>query len=37
MPIKSMIEDLKVMVEKLEETLKENKAPYTPGRLEFNN
>jgi hypothetical protein len=24
-------------VEKLEETLKENKAPYTPGRLEFNN
>ena len=36
MPIKSMIEDLKVMVKKLEEFLKANNAPYTPGRPQAN-
>ncbi len=35
-PIKSMIEDLKVMVKKLEEFLKANNAPYTPGRPKAN-
>ena len=37
MPIKSMIEDLKVMVKKLEEFLKANNAPYTPGRPKAKN